>query len=160
MQARENVTLYPASFCRVGGKFIIHDKAFDYFAFRQGYVQLKGNVRFTFSFLCQGNHKHKRIYHSLRRKYVKKTPPFPYDIYDEFSLDSFTEEECIAEFRVGKNDLPVLADALGIPPVVRCSQRSVFEGIEGLCMPLKRLAYPCRYSDMIPRFDRPVQKLA
>ena len=159
-KARENVTLRPASFCRVGGKFIIHDKAFDYFAFRQGYVQLKGNARFTFSFLCQRNHKHKPIYHSLRRKYFKKNPLFPYDIYDEFSRDHFTEEECIAEFRVEKNDLPVLADALGIPPVFRCSQRSVFEGMEGLSMLLKRLAYPCRYSDMIPRFGRPVQKLA
>ena len=32
----------------------------------------------------------------------------------------------------------------------------VFDGMEGLCMPLKRLAYPCRYNDMIPRFGRPI----
>ena len=29
---------------------------------------------------------------------------FPYDNCDEFSLDNFSEEECIAEFRVEKND--------------------------------------------------------
>ena len=75
---------------------------------------------------------------------MSKNPLFPYDNCEEFSLHNFSEEECIAEFRVEKNDLPVLADALGIPPVFRCSQRSVFEGMEGLCMLLKRFAYPCR----------------
>ena len=43
---------------------------------------------------------------------MSKNPPFPYDNYEEFSPDNFSEEECIAEFRVEKNDLPVLADAL------------------------------------------------
>ena len=46
---------------------------------------------------------------------MSKNPLFPYDNYEEFSLDNFSEEECIAEFRVEKNDLPVLADSLGIP---------------------------------------------
>ena len=68
---------------------------------------------------------------------MSKNLLYPYDNYDEFSLDNFREEKCIAEFRVEKNDLPVLADALGIPPVFRCSQRSVFEGMEGLCTLLK-----------------------
>ena len=85
---------------------------------------------------------------------------FPHDYYEEFSLDNFSEEECIAEFRVEKNDLSVLANSLGIPLVFRCSQRSVFGGMEGLCMLLKRLAYPCRYSDMIPRFGRPVPEMS
>ena len=57
---------------------------------------------------------------------MSKNPLFLYDNYKEFSLDNFSEEECIAEFRVEKNDLPVLADSLRIPPVFRCSQRSVF----------------------------------
>lgn len=30
-------------------------------------------------------------------------------------------------------------------------QRRKVDGIEGLCMVLKRCAYPCRYSDMVPR---------
>ena len=91
---------------------------------------------------------------------MSKNPLFPYDNYEEFSPDNFSEEECITEFRVEKNDLPVLADSHGIPPVFRCSQRSVFAGMEGLCMLLKRLAYPCRYSDMIPRFGRPVPEMS
>ena len=28
------------------------------------------------------------------------------------------------------------------------------------CMPLERLAYPCRYSDMVARFGRPVPALS
>lgn len=35
----------------------------------------------------------------------------------------------------------------------------VCTGIEGLCLLLKRLAYPCRYSDLIHRFGRPVPEL-
>ena len=42
---------------------------------------------------------------------------------------------------------------------MKCNQRSVFTGTEGLCMLLKRLAYPCRYSDLIHRFGRPVPVL-
>ena len=33
------------------------------------------------------------------------------------------------------------------------------EGLEGLCILLKRLAFPCRYYDMIYRFARPVPEL-
>ena len=55
---------------------------------------------------------------------MSKIPLFPYDNYEEFWLDNFIEEECMAEFRVERNDLPVLADAFGIPPVFRWSQRS------------------------------------
>ena len=91
---------------------------------------------------------------------MSKNPLFPYDNYEEFSLDKFSKEECIAEFCVEKNDLAILADSLGIPFVFRCSQSSVFGGMEGLCMLLKRLAYPCRYSDMIPRFGIPVPEMS
>ena len=43
---------------------------------------------------------------------MSKNPLFLYDNYEEFSLDNFSKEKCIAEFCVEKNDLPVLADAL------------------------------------------------
>ena len=66
------------------------------------------------------------------------------------------DDECLAEFRVRKNDLPRLAEALQIPNEFTCEQRSVIPGIEGLCMLLKRLAYPCRHVDMLPRFGRPL----
>ena len=33
------------------------------------------------------------------------------------------------------------------------------DAVEALCICLKRLVYPCRYCDMIPRFGRPVLQL-
>lgn len=84
---------------------------------------------------------------------------FPYYHYPKFSLEDKDEYECIADFRVKKNDLPVLSEALGIPPLFRCYQGTVCDGMEGLCIFLKRFSYPCRYSDMIPMFGRPVPEL-
>lgn len=84
----------------------------------------------------------------------------PYSSYGEFDLDSMEEDECRAEFRVRKRDLEVLAEALQIPPVFKCNQRSKVDGMEGMCMMLKRYAYPCRYSDMIQRFGKPVPVLS
>lgn len=37
--------------------------------------------------------------------------------------------------------------------------RIVVDGIEALCIFLKRFAYPCRYADILPRFARPVPQL-
>ena len=85
---------------------------------------------------------------------MSKNPLFLYDNYEEFSLDNFSKEKCITEFRVEKNDLPVLADALF--SIVRrglCLK-------EGLCILFKRLAYHCRYNDMIPPFGRPVPEIS
>ena len=148
-----------ASFRRVGGKFIIHHKAFDYFAFRRGYVELKGNARFTFSFLCQRNHKRKWICYSLRRKYVKKSTISVRQLW-RMLTEQFQWRRVHSWISCWEKWFARLADARGIPPVFRYSQRSVFEGMEGLCMLLKRLAYPCRYSDMIPRFGRPVPEIS
>lgn len=65
------------------------------------------------------------------------------------------EAECLSEFRFEKRHLLLLQYVLQIP-VMECYQRPVFEETEGLCMLLKRLAYPCRYSDLIHRFGRTV----
>ena len=83
----------------------------------------------------------------------------PYEAYEQFRLENLEDDECVSEFRFRKNDLPLLADSLGIPDIFKCDQRSVSDGMEALCMLLKRLAYPCRYSDMIARFAGPVPVL-
>ena len=80
-------------------------------------------------------------------------PNFSYEDYANFDLACITEAECKAKFRVEKNDLEDLAEVLQIPETFVCSQRSVCSGIKGLCIALKRLAYPCRYSDMIYCFE-------
>ena len=85
-----------------------------------------------------------------------KNPCFPYEDYSPFNLDEMTESECLSEFRFRKRDIPILADVLGIPETIRCEQGSTCDGLEGLCMVLRRLSFPCRYADMIPRFAKPV----
>ena len=96
----------------------------------------------------------------LLEENTSKNPDFSYDAYDRFDLEKIEEAECKSVFRVEKRDIPLLAEALGLPDTFTCPQRSVADGIEGLCMVLKRTSFPCRYSDMIYRFGRPVPVLS
>ena len=59
-----------------------------------------------------------------------------------------------------KADIPLLIDALRMPPEFVCGNDTVCDATEGLCILLKRFAYPCRYSDMIPIFGRSVPELS
>lgn len=92
----------------------------------------------------------------LYEESTSKNPSFGYEDYEKFDLNSIDPATCKADFRVEKNDLFMLKEALNIPDRIVCHQRSICDGMEALCMVLKRLAYPCRYSDMIPLFARPV----
>lgn len=88
-----------------------------------------------------------------------KNPDFPYQNYEHFDLEELDESECLAEFRFRKRDIPLLAEAMRLPDSYTCEQGTVCDGIEGLCLLLRRLAYPCRYSDLIHRFGRPVPEI-
>ena len=60
-----------------------------------------------------------------------------------------------------KRDIPRLVQALQLPEQFRLGQRSIFAAVEGLCLLLRRTCYPCRLSDLIPRFGgRPVSVLS
>ena len=97
----------------------------------------------------------------LWENYKSTNPGFPWDSYDPFALVSMDEAECKAlqNFVLKKNDLHRLPKALQIPGTLKCYQGTVCEGMEGLCMLIKRLSYPCRFNDMISRFGRPVPEL-
>ena len=92
----------------------------------------------------------------------RKSPEFQYWNYEnvETQLQFMTNDECKADFRVDMADLPVLAEALGIPNRFVFPNRTVATGMEGLCVALRRFAYPCRFSDMMPRFGRSVSELS
>jgi len=66
---------------------------------------------------------------------------------------------CVYNSVVEKRDLHTLGEVLEIPPTFKCQLRTVCDGMEGLCMLLRRLAYPCHYSNMIALFGRPVIEL-
>ncbi|XP_068742300.1 uncharacterized protein [Montipora capricornis] len=92
--------------------------------------------------------------------FPSRNPSFPYYEYASFDLNNMSEAECKAEFRFEKKDLPTLAEALQIPPTFKLRQGSIVSGMEGLCILLRRLAYPCRFGDMVPRFGKPVPVLS
>ena len=92
--------------------------------------------------------------------FSSKSLNLPYEDYQRFSFDHMKPDECKAEFRFWKNDIPLLADVLQIPADFVCSQGTIFGGLEGLCTLLRRLAYPCRYSDLLQRFGRSVPELS
>ena len=46
------------------------------------------------------------------------------------------------------------------PPSFKIRQGSIVSGMEGLCILLRQLAYPCRFGDMVPRFGKPVPVLS
>ena len=96
-----------------------------------------------------------------REQNKRPAPEFPYWKFPRFSLNGISEDECLAEFRFEKQDnIPRLAPALRLPQKFFCSNETVANDIEALCLLLRRFAYPCRYSDLIPRFGRSVPEIS
>lgn len=73
----------------------------------------------------------------LYEHYSSRNPDFPYDTYASFDLDELDESESLAEFRFHKRDIHALSDVLQVPDMIKCNQRSICDGIEGLCMLLR-----------------------
>ena len=61
----------------------------------------------------------------LYELYSSRDPDFPYDHYTAFDLNALDESESVAEF--------TLSNVLQIPDTIICDQRSICDGIEGLC---------------------------
>jgi len=59
----------------------------------------------------------------LYKMFLLKKPNF---LYDSFELDNMSEAECKAEFRFNKNGLPVLDEAMQIPPSFKLNQGSKY----------------------------------
>ena len=70
----------------------------------------------------------------LWESYRSKNPDFPHSSYARFDHQNIEETECLAEFRVQKQDIPVLANVLQLPVNIHCPQRTICNIVEGLCM--------------------------
>ena len=46
---------------------------------------------------------------------TSRNPDFTYDAYNRFDLENMEEAKCKSDFRVEKRDIPLLAEALGLP---------------------------------------------
>lgn len=65
-------------------------------------------------------------------------------IYHKLGIDELSEEQFRILFRFKKEDIYALCDALGIPVKIVCKNRTVRTGNKGLCILIRRLAYPNR----------------
>ena len=79
-----------------------------------------------------------------------KNLDLPYS-YEKFDLDSLSQNKCKSKFRFDKTDIYRLCDIFEIPEEIRCYNGMVFNKEEALCIFSKRLAYPCRYLDIMVR---------
>ena len=71
---------------------------------------------------------------------------FPHSAYEKLSLANKDPAECKADFRVEKRDIPLLLDALRVPPVsVQCRNGTICHGVEGLCLGWLRVHVPKHY---------------
>ena len=92
--------------------------------------------------------------------YAPQNLPFQHSACEKFSLENKNSAERKADFRVDKRDIALLIEALRVPLIFRCSQGTICDGTEALCIVLKRFAYPCRCSDMMPIFGRSLLELS
>ena len=92
----------------------------------------------------------------------KSKDPILHRNYARFDLNQFDETECEEMFRFSKEDIPRLAEALSLrlPNKFTGYQGTTCDSIEGLCLLLRRLAYPCRHVDLIPLFGRAKQEIS
>lgn len=91
---------------------------------------------------------------------MSRNPEFSSGLYQRFDLNEILEPECKAEMRFNKNDIPVLAEALELPERFACSQRTIVDKLEGLCLLLRQTGYICCYSNLTRRPGRPVPELS
>ena len=87
----------------------------------------------------------------------KSKDPILHRNYATFDLNEFDETECEEMFRFSKEDIPRLTEALRLPNKFTGYHGTTCDSIEGLCLLLRRLAYPCHYADLITLFGRAKQ---
>ena len=68
--------------------------------------------------------------------------------YEPFDLNKYDDAATWSLFRFFKNDIRRLKDVLRLPDTIITYNRMRVDGIEALCIFLKRIAYPCRYVDL------------
>ena len=84
---------------------------------------------------------------------TSKTRGFEYWIYNAFNLREISDDDCVAEFRFQKNDVPKLVTALLLPDEIPCGMYNDLRVslVEVLCVILKRLCVMHRFSGPAPR---------
>ncbi len=69
------------------------------------------------------------------------------------------KDECRAEFPLKKADILIPQEIFQFPEELIMYKRLKVDTTEAICTLVKRVAYPCRYSDMVPKFARLIREL-
>ena len=88
---------------------------------------------------------HDEEFSVFSKAYAPQNLPFQHSAYEKFCLENKNSAECKADFRVDKRDITLLIEALRVPLICKCSNETICDGTEGLCIVLKRFAYPFRH---------------
>ena len=100
------------------------------------------------------------ILHQLELADSRRSGLVTYDPDITFNLEELSDDQCLSLFRFDKENLKRLSTALRIPERFVCENRTVVEGVDALCILLRRLAYPNRLSDLERVFGRPKSTLS
>ncbi len=76
----------------------------------------------------------------------------PYEAFEKFDIDNFSNAQCCALFHFDKDDLMTLSDLLVLPHMYEAQNGIVWQPLEGMCMLLRRLCYPGHLFDLAPYF--------
>ena len=82
---------------------------------------------------------------------IARISPVPFHA----STSMMTDEQWLGQFRIPRDDLERLRLGLGIPFTMVGPVRLRWRGDDGLCILLRRLAYPSELSDLAEIFGRP-----
>ena len=93
---------------------------------------------------------------------TSKNPDIEYWNYPPFDLNTYSDDDVLTQFRFMKRDILHLQTALDFPNEITCHFYNdlTVNTTEALCVVLNRLAYPCRYVDMVPIFGRSIPQLS
>ena len=92
----------------------------------------------------------------------RKNPHYSYWEYKsvEKQVEEMSAAQFKSEFRFDYSEMLLLSKPLRIPERFTCGNETVASGEEGLLMLLKRFAYPCCLSDMMPQFGCSVPEMS
>ena len=72
----------------------------------------------------------------------------------KFDLDTVSAKDCWKDYRFTKTQLEILCEALQFPKFFVTEKRYKLPAMEGLCLRLRRLAYPNRLGDILDHFGK------
>ena len=99
------------------------------------------------------------LLYDINKSILTKHINIPYWQYNKFELENMTDDESRTEFRFEKDHIFNLVESLQLDEEQTIYNRLKVDSSEAVCIRLKRLSYPCRYTDMIPRFARPAPEI-